>query len=124
MIDDTTMAQLKALHPPASPPVPPTTEEGSAGPAQVDADRYLGILQRLPQGTASGISGWTYEHIQAAGLHSQRRRDAMRGFVNDLLSGDIPHCHLLLATCLIALEKQEGGLRSIAIYRGGLPASV
>ena len=28
VVDDTTMAQLKALHPPASPPVPPTVEEG------------------------------------------------------------------------------------------------
>ena len=39
----------------------------------------------------------------------------MRGFVNDLLSGDIPHCHLLLASRLIALEKPQGGVRPIAI---------
>ena len=115
VVDDTTMAQLKALHPPASPPVTPIVEEGPAGPAQVDADRFLGILQRLLQGTASGLSGWTYEHIWAAGLHSHRTKDAMRGFVNDLLSGDIPHCHLLLASRLIALEKPQGGVRPIAI---------
>ena len=42
-------------------------------------------------------------------------RDAMREFVNDLLSGDIPHCHLLLASRLIALEKPQGGVRPIAI---------
>ena len=115
VVDDTTMAKLKAVHPPASPPVPPTVEEGPAGPAQVDADRFLGILQRLPQGTASGLRGWTYEHIRAAGLHSQRTRDAMRWFVNDLLSGDIPHCHLLLASRLNALEKPQGGVRPIPI---------
>ena len=115
VVDDATIAQLKALHPPAPPPIPPTVEEGPAGPAQVDADRFLGILQRLPQGTASGRNGWTYKHIQAAGLHSQMTRDAMRGFVNDLLSGDIPHCHLLLASRLIALEKPQGGVRPIAI---------
>ena len=90
-------------------------EEGPASPAQVDADWFLGILQRLPQGTASGLGGWTYEHIRAAGLHSQRTRDAMRGFVNDLRSGDIPHRHLLLASRLIALEKPQGGVRPIAI---------
>ena len=121
VVDDAVMAQLKALHPPASSLVPPTVEDGPAGPAQVDADRVLGILQRLPQGTASGLSGWTYEHIRAAGLHSQRTRDAMRGFLNstrllnDLLSGDIPPCHLLLASRLIALEKPQGGVRPNAI---------
>ena len=60
VVDDVTVAHLKALHPAAPPPVPPTVEEGPAGPAQVDADRFLGILQRLRQGTASGLSGWTY----------------------------------------------------------------
>ena len=30
------------------------------------------------------------------------------GFVNDLLSGDIPHCHLLLACRVNALEKPRG----------------
>ena len=39
----------------------------------------------------------------------------MRGFVNDLLSGDIPHSHLLLASRLIALEKPQEGVRPIAI---------
>ena len=61
VVDDTTMAQLKAIHPPASPPVPLTVDAAgrAAGQAQVDADRFPGILQRLPQGTASGLSGWT-----------------------------------------------------------------
>ena len=35
--------------------------------------------------------------------------------VNDILSGDIPHCHLLLASRLIAQEKPQGGVRPIAI---------
>ena len=111
-----TMPRLrKALHPPAPPPAPPTVEEGPAVPAQVDADRNLGIPQHLSQGTASGLSGCTSKHNWAAGLHSQRTRDAMRGFVNDLLSGDIPHCHLLLASRLNALEKPQGGVRPISI---------
>ena len=63
VVDDATIAQLKALHPPAPPPIPPTVKEGPAGPAQVDAAQFLGILERLPQGKASGLSGWTYEHI-------------------------------------------------------------
>ena len=71
VVDDITIAQLKALHPPATPPVPPAVEDVSAGPVQVDADRFLGILQRLPRGTASGLSGWTYENIRAAGLQPE-----------------------------------------------------
>ena len=39
----------------------------------------------------------------------------MRGIVTDLLSGDIPHCHLLLASRLIARQKPHGGVRPIAI---------
>ena len=39
----------------------------------------------------------------------------MRGFVKNLLSGDIPHCHLLLTSRIIALEKPQGGVRPIAI---------
>ena len=112
VVDDATIALLKALHPQAPPPVPRTVVDGPAGPAQLDADRFLGILQRLPQGAASGVSGWKYEHVLAAGLHSQRTRDAMRGFVNDLLQGDISHCHLLLASRKIA---PQGGVRLIAI---------
>ena len=78
VIDDATIAKLKALHPPASPPITPTVEVGPAGPVEMDADRSLGILQRLAQGTAAGLIGWTYEHICAAGLHSQRTRDTIR----------------------------------------------
>ena len=96
--DDATIAQLKALHPPVPPPIAPPVDEGPAGPAGADADRFLGIIQCLPQGTAAGLSGWTYEHVPAAGWHSQRARDRIRGFMNDLLSGDIPHCHLFLAS--------------------------
>ena len=39
----------------------------------------------------------------------------MRGFVNDILSGAIPHSDLLLASRLIALERPHCGVRPIAI---------
>ena len=39
----------------------------------------------------------------------------MRGFVNDNLSGAVPHSRLLHASRLIALEKPNRGIRPIAI---------
>ena len=39
----------------------------------------------------------------------------MRGFVNDISSGSIPHLDLLLASRLIAIEKPHGGVRAIAM---------
>ena len=47
----------------------------------------------------------------------------MRGFVNDILSGAIPHSYLLLACRLIALEKPHGGVRPIAIGEAFLRVS-
>ena len=35
--------------------------------------------------------------------------------MNDLLSGDIPHCHLLLASRVFALKKPQGEVWSIGI---------
>ena len=43
--------------------------------------------------------------------------------VNDLLPGDIPHCHLLLASRLIAQEKPQGGVRPVAIEEAFLRLS-
>ena len=115
-ICDETLAQLRCLHPAAPAPSQPTPHDApQGGPAQVEADALSHILLRLPRGTAAGLSGWTYEHVRAAGLYDKRTGEAMRGFVNDILSGAIPHSDLLLASRLIALEKPHGGVRPIAI---------
>eukprot|EP00892_Ulva_mutabilis_P011423 jgi/Ulvmu1/8653/UM046_0058.1 len=45
----------------------------------------------------------------------ERTGEAMRRFVNLLLSGTIPHSDLLLASRLIAIAKPNGGVRPIAI---------
>ena len=68
---------------------------------------------------SNALSGWTYEHVRAAGLYDKRTGEAMRGFVNDILSGAIPHFDLLLpvASRLIALEKPHGGVRPILSER-------
>ena len=115
-INDSTIEQLKALHPTTPPPLPPDTGEAvHATTAYIDAAAFLGILHRLPTGKAAGLSGWTYEHIRAVGLFNERARETLRGFVNDNLSGAVPHSHMLHASRLIALEKPNGGIRPIDI---------
>ena len=95
-INDDTPAQLRCLHPAAPAPSQPAPHDAPPdGPAQVEADAFNHILLRLPRGTAVGLSGWTYEHVQAAGLYDKRTGEAMRGFVNDILLGAIPHSDLL-----------------------------
>ena len=83
----------------------------------MEAEAFTHILLRLPRGTATGLSGWTYDHIRAAGLYDKRTGEVMRRFVNDILSGAIPHSDPLLARIarLIALEKPHGGVRPIVI---------
>lgn len=69
------------------------------------------------KGTASGPSWWTYEQLRIAGpgLRDVRTWALMRGFVNDMLAGAIPHDAFISASRLIALEKPDGGIRHSSI---------
>eukprot|EP00892_Ulva_mutabilis_P011449 jgi/Ulvmu1/8677/UM047_0015.1 len=95
-------------------PYPDSTPAGSRS-AEVSAARFEAILRNLTQGSAAGPSGWTYEHVRSAGLYNERTGEAMRRFVNLLLSGTIPHSDPLLASRLIAIAKPNGGVRPLAI---------
>ena len=80
----------------------------------MEAEAFTHILVRLPRGTAAVLSGWTYKHVRAAGLYDTCTGEELRGFVNGILPGAIPHSDLLLASRLIALETPHGGVRPIA----------
>ena len=55
VVDDATSVQLEALDAPVPLPIPPLwTKAGWSGPCGC---RFLGILHRLPQGTAAGLRG-------------------------------------------------------------------
>jgi hypothetical protein len=55
------MAQLAALHPHAPMPAAPTT----VVPLQISRASLRKVISSLPQGSAPGPRGWTFEHIQA-----------------------------------------------------------
>jgi hypothetical protein len=120
-IDAAAAAALQELHPPA--PEPDMPAETGVPALQVDEDTLRAVLLRVPKGSAAGPSGWTYEHVRSAALHSEAAFDATLSFVNAMLSGDLPHCPNLLASRLIALDKRKGtggangelSLRPIAI---------
>jgi hypothetical protein len=120
-IDAAAAAALQELHPPA--PEPDMPAETGVPALQVDEDTLRAVLLRVPKGSAPGPSGWTYEHVRSAALHSDAAFDATLSFVNAMLSGELPHCPNLLASRLIALDKTRGAgaadgslsLRPIAI---------
>ena len=107
------IAQLQALHPEAP---PPELQAAATSPAQLDDDMFQDVLHKLPRGSAPGPSGWTYEHIKAAALHSTSARQGLLRLINAMLAGQLPHLPKVLASSLIGLQKPGGrGLRPIAI---------
>jgi hypothetical protein len=62
-------ATLHALHPQEPPPPVPTSNEL---PAAITQEILTNVLRALPQGSAAGPSGWTYEHIKAATTSSEK----------------------------------------------------
>lgn len=109
-----TIAKLQALHPSAP---PPQTPNPTVAAVTVTMDTFKDVLRGLPKGSASGPSGWTYEHIKAATETDVYARVAALRLINAIISGKLPHLPELLDSTLIALEKPGagGGVRPIAI---------
>ena len=108
------IAALRAKHPAAEPP-PPLRVDTPA--LQVDAETFDRALERLKskRGAAGGPTEWRYEHILAATQTSEAARVAALGFVNLILSGELPRHSSLLDSSLIGLQKPDGGVRPIAV---------
>jgi hypothetical protein len=106
-------AALRALHPQEQPPPVPTSGEL---PAAITQEILTDVLKALPQGSAAGPSGWTYEQIKAATTSSEEARAVVLRFVQALVRGDLPHLPRLLDARLLPLAKPHGrGVRPIAI---------
>jgi hypothetical protein len=84
-------------------------------PAAVTAQILAKVLKSVPQGSAGGPSGWTYEHIKAATSSSSNARAAVLRFMQAMVRGDLPHLPRLLDARLLPLAKPSGGVRPIAI---------
>jgi hypothetical protein len=109
-----TIEGLRDKHPVAEAPTPLVDD---AAPLQVDAETFARVLHRVEskRGAAAGPSGLTYEHLTAAFKYSEECRDAGRGIINLILSGQLPRHRSLLDSSLIGLQKPDSGVRPIAI---------
>ena len=105
--DPLVVEALRARHPQAPPPTIPTLDGPERAPPQIDEETFRQIVHKLPRGTSSGPSGWTYEMIREVLLNHP---DAFRGalwFVNQALPAELPRLRNLLACRLVALQKDE-----------------
>jgi hypothetical protein len=108
-----TLASLAALHPCEAPPhVPP-----AFAPAPVVTEEaFQRVLERVPRGSAPGLSGWTYDNLRAATGTSPTATTAILALMNLIISGTLPDIPSLHASALIARAKPGGhGVRPIAI---------
>jgi hypothetical protein len=107
-------ATLHALHPQEPPPPVPTSDEL---PAAITQEILADVLKAMPQGSAAGPSGWTYEHIKAATTSSSEdAREVVLRFVQASVCGDLPYLPRLLDARLLLLAKPNGcGVRPISI---------
>ena len=87
--------ELRHLHPTEA--LPPDTQPAEpAPPLQIDEATLRALLDKLPKGSGPGLSGWTYEHIRAAGTASTAAFTEIHRFVNAVLAGRLPHLPRLL----------------------------
>jgi hypothetical protein len=79
-------------------------------------EAFQRVLERLPHGSAPGLSGWTYDHLRAATGTSPTATAAILALMNLIISVCLPDIPSLHASALIALAKPGGhGVRPIAI---------
>jgi hypothetical protein len=114
-------ATLQSKHPRATAP-PDLSSLGPANAAAVpalEADLVAKMVHSFPRGAAAGPSGLRPQHLKDAfaGPHGDEVREHLAALVNLLARGEAPASiapHLAGAT-LIALTKQDGGVRPIAV---------
>ena len=119
-----TKEKLTALHPVARERIPPLSMHLQSGTNPVIEIQHLGkiIKQRIHNGSAAGVSGWSGSHMMMLWDHeksSNQVRKGMELFIRDICNGYFTGVvkDRLLASRLIPLSKQDkkNGIRPIAI---------
>ena len=108
------IAALREKHPSAE---LPQELESDVPALRIDAETLKRALERLSakRGAAGGPSAWTYEHVLSVTKTASDAFDAVLAFVNLILSGKLPRHASLLDSSLIGLQKQDDGVRPIAV---------
>ena len=103
--------QFRALHPDAQ---PPTFSDADTQAPELRLEDVRVIIESLTNGKASGLSGWSYEHIKAA-ICTPSGLEAGHAFLKLILAGTLPRLPDMLDSNDIALQKPDGGIRPIAV---------
>ena len=126
-IDNEASKKLQDLHPPSSStgaPFPLDLRPNTSNSMRVDNELFKKeemdkVVNSLPRDSAPGVSGWTFEMIQDAfGAKCPKFRKAIHHFCVCLIRGKkelIPLRQWITSCRLIALKKENGGVRPIAI---------
>ena len=125
-IDETTLNLLKEKHPPQHPgsvfPTCSQLQQATQPPLVIDTPQVLAAIQSFPTGSASGPDGLRPQHIKdlifnPTGVGSDLLTHSLTSFVNLVIRGDVPAParSFFFGASLIALNKDDGGVRPIAV---------
>jgi len=120
-VNEETIQQLRALHPPSVGAMDPLPEERAKKLVAVDPISLLRLLKlRVNNGSAPGPSGWTGDHLMVlAQGESEDAKGGLCALVRDLCNGIFTGAlqERLLSCTLMPIWKKEigGGIRPIAI---------
>ena len=81
-----------------------------------EKDLYRAI-RSAPRSSAGAGSGWLYEHVKAVALGDTRFMESLTAALQVMASGNLPPevARALSASTLVALGKDDGGVRPVAI---------
>ena len=124
-VDETTLNLLKEKHPPQHPgSVIPTSSQlqKASDPLIIGKPQVLSAIQSFPTGSASGPDGLRPQHIKdlilnPTGGGSEHLIHSLTNFVNLVVNGEVPAPArpFFFGASLVALNKNDGGVRPIAV---------
>ena len=120
--NDQTVEALRSKHPEAPSPEPVSITPPSVAPISVDEETVLKAVRNMRSGSCGGLDGMRPIYLQD--MLSPETADSgkkllsnLTRLINQMLAGQVPeYCvNALFGASLLALEKEDGGVRPIAI---------
>lgn len=93
------------------------SDDATAVPIELDIDVLQAAIMSSPRHSASGPSGWTFEHLRYLAAEPGALLMQLHGFLVHVARGTLPRAlAAAMGACnLIALAKDGGGVRPIAV---------
>ena len=106
---------LQVLHPPATVQDHLQEVQATIPCLKLKAEQIAEVLPKLPKGSSSGLSTWTFETVKAVLLEDEDLQDLAVKLFNLILAGKGGPSAIWNACLLIPLSKGKGGIRPIAV---------